>query len=310
MKSYKFPNLFIPGAGKSGTSSLHAYLDQHSEISMSVVKEPHYWTAENFESYTQMDHDKYESLFEFDDRVKVWGESSTGYMCFPNFINRIKAELDVQPKFIFILRNPVDRCYSHYWWLKGMGSEKAEFRLAVLNDFDLEPSPKTKLPESNYKSYFQFGLYGKWLQAFYANFDRDQIKIVCSEKLKSEPLKVVNDCIEFLGLSPLDQLEQQSANPTQRLRWPALYRYSKLIAYNKIKMPQWIKDATPGFVKRMIRKNLMKSVHKLTATKRDYPPMLEDDRLWLTQLYAEDVSILRRLTGQSFDLWTDFKTSD
>lgn len=42
-KTYIKPNLFIPGAAKSGTSSLHDYLGLHSEIFMSSVKESHYF---------------------------------------------------------------------------------------------------------------------------------------------------------------------------------------------------------------------------------------------------------------------------
>ena len=42
------PNLFIPGAAKSGTTSLHNLLNQHPEICMSSVKEPGYWKNEKF----------------------------------------------------------------------------------------------------------------------------------------------------------------------------------------------------------------------------------------------------------------------
>lgn len=181
---YSFPNLFIPGAGKSGTSSLHELLNQHPDICMSSVKEPHFWTRPNFKDYTKEDIDNYLKLFDKKENAKYRGESSTGYMAFPRFINHIKKQYSNQPKFIFILKNPIDRCYSHYWWLKGMGSERKEFIKSVLFDIGIEPIHSSRLPEANYKNYFQFGLYGKWLGKFYANFENVNIKIITFESLK------------------------------------------------------------------------------------------------------------------------------
>ena len=143
----KKPNFFLAGAGKSGTSSLHELLNHHPDISMSTVKEPHYWTNPNFENFTEKDNTAYSSLFNDDYNKKYLGESSTGYMLFPNFIERIKTHYEDAPKLIFILRNPITRCYSHYWWLKGIGSESKDGRRAFWKDCDIEPSHLTRLKE-------------------------------------------------------------------------------------------------------------------------------------------------------------------
>ena len=117
----KYPNLFIPGAAKSGTSTLHEILNYHPNISMSSVKEPFFWVNQNFLHYTQKNWDNYLSLFKEKKNATFRGESSTGYMLFPEFLDRIKI-LEVENlKLIFILRNPIDRIYSHYWYLKGGG---------------------------------------------------------------------------------------------------------------------------------------------------------------------------------------------
>ena len=47
----KLPNLYIPGSGKSGTSTLHELLNEHPDICMSTRKEPHFWTDLNFKKY-------------------------------------------------------------------------------------------------------------------------------------------------------------------------------------------------------------------------------------------------------------------
>ena len=301
-----FPNLFIPGAGKSGTSALHECLDQHPGISMSGKKEPHYWTRPEFDEYTDFHTDKYLGYFDWGEHIKYQGESSTGYMQFPHFIERIKKHYEEDPYFIFILRNPIDRCYSHYWWLKGMGSENKSFREAVLADHDIEPRPELKLPEGNYKCYFQYGLYGKWLERFYRAFDSSKIHIIYSEDLKDDPLGTVNQCFDFLGLETLESIIPSEANKSMILRKPGLYKLAKRISFDQLNVPQLVKDITPGFVKNLIRKHLISIVLKYTRTNRSYPEISEADRHWLKDQYKKDVRHLRALTGLSFEKWTDF----
>ncbi len=300
------PNLFIPGAAKSGTSSLHELLNQHPDICMSSVKEPHFWTRPDFESYTNKDIENYLSLFNLKESAKFKGESSTGYMAFPRFINHIKKHYNNQPKFIFILRNPIDRCYSHYWWLKGMGSERKEFIKSVLFDIGIEPIHSSRLPEANYKNYFQFGLYGKWLGKFYANFENANIKIITFESLKKNPLETINTCFDFLDIRRLNKINEISANKTLILKKPYLYKYAKLIAFNQIKLPQIIKNHIPNNIKILIRKHLIKSVLKYTKSNKTYPEISVNNREFIADLYKKDVAFLKKLTGLKFEEWTDF----
>lgn len=300
------PNLFIPGAGKSGTSSMHQLLGFHPKICMSSVKEPHFWTNHNYDNYTTSDFETYSSLFKSNSNTIYYGESSTGYMVFPTFIKRIKDNYGKEPKFLFVLRNPIDRCYSHYWWLKGMGSEQLDLKSAFLKDFDVEPIPEVQLPEANYKCYYQYGLYAKWLKKFYDNFERDNIKVVSHENLKNHRLETLNSCFEFLDLEPLSEVPEIHSNKTQILKMPFLYRYAKLITFNKIRLPQFVKDITPNKLKIFIRKHLMKTVLKYSQTDKTYPKIDNADRLFLKEYYLDDIKALKQMTGLSFLEWTDF----
>lgn len=114
MNNLTAPNLFIPGAAKSGSSSLHEYLKFHPDIFMSDIKEPHYFSHK--ENYYNRKSEYY-GLFENTRSYKYRGESSTGYMVFPGVIDRIKNDIG-DAKFIFVLRNPIDRCFSHYHWVR------------------------------------------------------------------------------------------------------------------------------------------------------------------------------------------------
>ena len=51
IKQHFKPNFFIPGAAKSGTTSLHELFDTHPDISMSNEKEPVYWNNKLFNKF-------------------------------------------------------------------------------------------------------------------------------------------------------------------------------------------------------------------------------------------------------------------
>jgi hypothetical protein len=301
-----FPNLFIPGAAKSGTSTLHDLLHLHDNICMSSAKEPFYFVNENFSSHVDKFNSDYEILFSEKPNAIYKGESSSAYMLFPNFIERVKTHIKSKPKFIFILRNPIDRLYSHYWYLKGLGSESLNFKEAVLNDKTIEPTMSDRLDEGKFKNYFQYGLYGKWLSKFYEAFDESQIKIIVFEDLKQNPQMVMKDCFEFLGLEPLVNLPSISSNKTTILRFAFLHKYISRITNGKIILLKPINKIIPRSIKTKIKSNASKFIVNLTKTNKVYPELNLEDRKWVKDLYIEDYNTLKKITGLSFHQWDDF----
>lgn len=303
--SFFLPNLYIPGAGKSGTSTLHELLNVHPDICMSSVKEPHHWTRSNYEEEKDILLSRYDALFE-DKNCRYFGESSTAYFCFPEFKTRMKPYYIESPKFILLLRNPIDRIYSHYWWLKAMGSEDSSFKEAVLNDFDVEPAEKNRLPEGNFKSYFQYGLYGKWLVSFIETFGRENIHIITTEGLRNNKLETLNSCFQFLGLQKLSELPEVEKNKTTFLKFPQLYKNTKKLLFGKSGLKMTLKKLIPMKYRSSLKNKIHETVFDLTATEKTYPKMTEEDRVWLKNLYENDVKLLKEISGLTFDDWKDF----
>ena len=108
------PNLFIIGAMKSGTTTLHEYLDSHPQIAMSRIKEPGFFVEE---LTLRQGEDWYLSLFEQDDRFRYRGESSTHYTKLPVFrgVAERLSRFNPEARLIYIMRNPIERLVSHYW---------------------------------------------------------------------------------------------------------------------------------------------------------------------------------------------------
>ncbi|WP_047545165.1 sulfotransferase domain-containing protein [Psychroserpens sp. Hel_I_66] len=306
LKTNNFPNLFIPGAAKSGTSTLYDLLNQHPEISMSSTKEPFYMVHEDFDSKINLLNSKYKELFNTEDTIKYRGDASTAYMLFPNFIERAKTQLNFQKKFIFILRNPVDRIYSAYWYIKGLGSESLDFKNAVLKDIHDEPSIKSMLPEGKFKHYFQYGLYGKWIKRFYDNFDSKDIKIILFEDLKEDPLKIANECFRFLNLYEIDSIDEFKSNETIILKYPYIHKNAMKIIRGKVKFLKPLKFIIPKKFKIYIKNNVPNLIISKTKSNKKYPKLSTEERNWLAELYKDDFLVLQKKTNLDFRKWKDF----
>ncbi|WP_299224832.1 sulfotransferase domain-containing protein [uncultured Psychroserpens sp.] len=304
--SLEYPNLFIPGAAKSGTSTFHELLDKHPEICMSSDKEPFYWVRDDFDVNSKLAKQDYLSLFDSTTNVTYKGESSTSYMLFPNFIERIKTYNPNELKFIFVLRNPVDRLYSHYWYIKGIGDEQLDLKDAVLNDKDIEPNIASHHKNGKYKHYYQYGLYGKWLSNFFNAFKKDQIKIIVFEDFKNDPLGVLNSCFNFLKLNSLDYIPNLHNNETIVLKYPKLYSGYQDLTKGRLKLIKPLNKFVPRKIKVFLKKDVSNIIVEKTKTIDKYPSLTLEERNWIKNLYTEDFELLKEVTQLDFKLWEDF----
>lgn len=304
--SIKNINLFIPGAAKSGTSSLHDLLNLHPEICMSKNKEPHFWASKKLTEYTSLEISGYLEFFDFHKNHTYYGESSTGYFYFERFKENILSLKDSKPKFIFILRNPIDRVYSHYCYVKSLGSEDESFKDAVLKNLEKEPQPEDVLPELIVKNYYQYSLYGKWLSKFYAQFDGNQIKVILFEDFKENQLQTLNECFDFLNLSRLDSIPEIKSNVTVKTKFPKAFRKLRILTLSKNKYRDALKHFFPKKFRRKYKKNISEAFLKFTKTNERYPKLSMEQRDWLCGLFKEDVALLKKTVALDLSKWKDF----
>jgi len=122
----KLPNFLIVGAAKSGTTSLYHYLKQHTEIYMSSIKEPKFITSqfltfpfkgtgdEKVEQNIIKSFREYCNLFKDVNNDKMIGEASADNLYFFKKAINIITHYLKKPKIIIILRNPIERAFSHF----------------------------------------------------------------------------------------------------------------------------------------------------------------------------------------------------
>lgn len=290
----EFPNLFIPGAGKSATSSMHQYLKKHPLICMMPVKEPHFFSIDN--NY-EKGFEQYLNLFNvttFD--LPFYGESSTTYFASIKAMERIRNDI-INPKFIFVLRDPIQRIVSHYNWIVSLGEHLKPFREEVEADNKIPFDPNHSFAGCYYKSYLEFSHYGKWISRYHDFFGKENIHIVVTESLKKDPLTNVNSCMLFLKLNQLKSISEVKENETKNFFTTEKSR----IGFHQLKklLPTELKDK---FKENAIAKPFLvkKKFHRIQ------PYLLqEEDKKWLMEILLEDVKLLKKITTVDYTYWKD-----
>lgn len=205
-------NLVIPGAPKSGTTSLHAMLDAHSRIDMSRIKEPHHFAIDARFADGPAEHN---ALFGPAGQADWFGEASTIYCISESARNRIRKRLNA-PKLIFLLREPVSRLLSHYRWMTRLGHEDRPLCEAIEADgFGFDPDRDFA---GNYRAYVQFSQYATYLPLWVEDFGAENVLILRSEALRSDQMGQLRRCTDFLGLPEFSQIREGELQVTDTVR--------------------------------------------------------------------------------------------
>lgn len=182
------PDVITIGAMKCGTSSLHHYMDQHPAIGMSRPKELNFFVTEPNGTFHK-GLEWYAGCFPAGDGL-VRGESSTSYTKRPRHAGvaaRIHATLP-RVRLIYIVRDPIDRCVSHWMHLTANGRERRPFDEAVLD-------PSTP-------HYVDIGRYATQLDAYLACFPPEQVHVVDLHELHADPAGTMRGVFRFVGVDP------------------------------------------------------------------------------------------------------------
>ena len=217
------PDFFIIGAGRTGTTSLFHYLFQHPSISRSAYDELGFFDV-NFHLGLNWYRSLFPSIFtRFFLKLKT--KSFLTYDVTPSYVRRpwvANRIYDVFPntKLIAVLRNPVDKSYSHYYQSEKYG-EKRTFDEIVKQEIEDISGWDSELKDNNYfatkveNSILARGFYAEQLLTWFKTFSKDQIMIIQSEKLASDTKNVMNDVFQFLELPKFDIPNTKKVNVSQ-----------------------------------------------------------------------------------------------
>ena len=291
------PNLLIVGAAKSGTTSLHNYLKQHSDIFMSEHKEPHFFInneiGTNRIAKGVSKYDDYIALFKNSENYKYRGESSAMYLQFPDIsIKNINKYLNDNVKIIIMLRNPIERAFSGYQHVK---------RYNIMENLDFEEAIKEC--ENRYfintnftpaSRYINIGMYYNMVKKFKANFG-ENIHIVIYDDFIADTQKELSKIFSFLNIS------ECVININEKYMvggWQWKNSFLKKLFLKKNLLNKLIRFILPFQSFKKILRNLLVKVFSSPVVK-----MKDTTKISLQNLYKEDIKKLSNIIDRDLKIW-------
>ena len=258
----RLPDFFLLGAAKCGTTSMHDYLRQHPELFLPYVKELNFFDAEADRFASGLD--RYRAYFA-EAGTRQAGEATPSYFrrtdVVPDRMRRLYGS--PPPRFVLLLRDPVQRAYSHYLHNVSEGREPLSFAEALRAE---QANPAAK--QHAWKGYFSDGVYADALATWFSVFPRERFLIVRSDHLAADPRGALRRVFRFLEVdpeAPIDTSRRLNRTGEQQSR-----RIGRLLAWT----PDGWLETTRGWLPERIRLGVEQFIRRQsTGSAADRPSL-------------------------------------
>lgn len=306
-RSVRLPDFLIVGAARSGTTSLYRYLRRHPDLYLPTDKEPHFLAfagdppryGPDISQGVTWRVDAYLRLFEDAPPGTLTGEASTSYLYFHDeVIENIRAlygsdHADI--KIIIVLRDPVQRAFSHHSYLVAQGVEDLPFRDAI------DPALMADRSETRWDfDYVGFSRYYEQVEHYLDAFEH--VGIWEFSLLKEDPSRLVREILEFLGVDPdvsLDLSLQANRSGTARFEW------IRGVLQGHPRINRVLKDRFPELANTLIELR-----HRILGRVVEKPDLDPSAARWVSEAVGSDVRKLEGLLGREFDSWNSVPEDD
>ncbi|MCM1981524.1 sulfotransferase family protein [Lyngbya confervoides] len=274
------PNFLVTGAAKSGTTWLHLCLSEHPQVFLPDAKELHFFS---YDSLYAKGVGWYESFFPRHLTQAAIGEISTSYLPSVSAAERIKA-YKPEMRLICILRNPIERAYSHYC-------------------MDLRAGRATKDMEVGLGSqspYVQWGLYHGQLTRYRDQFPPQQLKVLLFDDIQHRPADLLREIYDFLEIDPTftASLLQTPKNAKRSLpKYPRLYRSALSVYETLTRLPM-----VQGPLESLRLNGAFDFIHRLNQGEQ-FPALPRDRSRFLVDHYQSDLECLSHSLGKDLMGW-------
>ena len=287
------PNFFIIGAPKCGTTSLHNYLNSHSQITMSHPKEPHYFSTD-IENGGIRNQQKYASCFSHSDRNAIAiGESSTLYLYSEVAVQNI-YNYRRDAKFITMIRNPIEIARSfHQVALKVFGEIETDFQKAWFLEENRRLGMNIPIGCLDPKLilYGNIAKIGQQVKRLLDKINSDKIHFVLYDDFKSSTESEYMKVLNFLNVDVELPNSFSSYNKTHRIKNEAL---TKLINYGSaLKKKMNIKT----------KFNVADKIHKMNITDDPLDELPTSFIIKMNKFFEHDITLLSKLIKKDLSKW-------
>jgi hypothetical protein len=270
----RLPNFLIIGAMRSGTTSLARYLDAHPDVYLAPTKEVRYFDRHHDEGL-----EWYRSHFAGAGDASLVGEATQTYLYDPQAMQRMAVTVP-HARLIAILRDPVDRAYSHYWLNKAREREPLSF----LDALDAEPERLARgdLDSLYFYSYVDRGRYARQLERLEAHYERGCVLTLLFDDLRDHPDTTYDQVLRFL--------EARAFTPPNLGRAVNSYTAFRSVRLRRLarRLPGRARDA----------------VGRVNAHQEQYPPLEPAVRAEVAARFVEDNASLAARLGRDLSSWS------
>jgi Sulfotransferase family len=266
-----WPNFFIVGAARAGTTSLYEYLRPIDKVYLSPVKEPRYFCAAaeppGYAPPAIRSETEYLKLFSAVQDQAAVGEASPQYLCDPGAPEAIHAAVP-EARIVMILRDPVERAYSHYLLHQRMGVQQRPAATALKDDL-----------------YLRHGRYAGPVKNYRRLFGASRVKALIFDDFVRDTRGSVRAVLRFLGIDAQPASTSEIHNAYGRPRGPL----RRLIYQNML-----LKTAGRRWFSDRLRR---KAREEIFLGKDAKPPLPQEIRTFLEEFYRADVLELEEILG-------------
>jgi len=294
-----YPNSFIIGVQKAGTTTLDDWLSQHPQVYC-------YDSLKDVHLFGLLENDAIEKKLLQEPSVyknePVVLQSAVNYIFYPEFLKAIK-EYNPGAKLVVIIRNPVDRAISAYSYFKKMLREKRDIKEALLYE-PAEAIPFSK--DNNDFTYIEHGLYYRQIKACLDLFDQQQLLVLDYDDLVKQPEMLTKKIFTFLQVDTAFVPDFTPKNITGEVKNQWLQQ--NLIKQNKLKK-FIVKYFVDPWMPRSKRKLMKQKMFEMNTGKKNAPAKNEQAELpgdiqlikdQLPKYFIEDAKKLDVLLGTKF----------
>lgn len=206
-------DFLIVGAQKSGTTALTRYLRTNDDIEMARKKELHFFDNE-YNFVNTVDYSIYHSSFENSRGDTLKGESTPVYMYWYSAPKRI-WEYNPKMKLIVVLRNPIDRAFSHWNMQRDRNVDTLSFSEAIRME---RKRCREALPFQHFRySYTDRGFYTEQIRRLWHFFPKQQILILKYEDLQLDIANILLKISNFLNVKDFAEVQHENIHSRKYL---------------------------------------------------------------------------------------------
>ncbi len=287
-------DLMIVGAPKTASTSLFFYLGEHPQVDAANRSEFAYFVDdEEFQAGATAARRKY---FAGDTPPGMVSMAKlAGLMYFPIAVERLHED-SPDVRVSVVLRNPVERAYSAYWFARRRGFEDLDTFEAAL---DAGPHraglPKTDRP--GMREYVERGRYAAYLPLLFDTFGLDRVHVSTLEDLSTRPEDVVNELLAPFGLAPVEPgtYEGKRYNESATFRMKSVARF---VGTN---------NAGKRFIRKIVspdlRNRVLKVMYRVNEVPTTAPPIDPVIQARLIEEFRPWNARLGELLGRDFSHW-------